>query len=156
IHRDLKLGNLFLDRGDEIKIGDFGLACKVQFDGERKRTLCGTPNYIAPEVLEGKNGHSYEVDLWSIGVVMYTCLVGKPPFETNDVKSTYNLIKTNSYSFPERLCISDGAKSLVRRILQSDPEARPDIEQVLIDPWLLGEGAALLHKVCLSYPPALP
>ena len=156
IHRDLKLGNLFLDRGDDIKIGDFGLACKVQFDGERKRTLCGTPNYIAPEVLEGKNGHSYEVDLWSIGVVMYTCLVGKPPFETNDVKSTYNLIKTNSYSFPERLCISDGAKSLVRRILQSDPEARPDIEQVLIDPWLLGEGTALLHKVSLSYPPALP
>ena len=50
IHRDLKLGNLFLGRDDELKIGDFGLACKLQFDGERKRTLCGTPNYIAPEV----------------------------------------------------------------------------------------------------------
>ena len=50
IHRDLKLGNLFLGKGDEVKIGDFGLACKLQFDGERKRTLCGTPNYIAPEV----------------------------------------------------------------------------------------------------------
>ncbi len=49
-HRDLKLGNLFLGKGDEVKIGDFGLACKLQFDGERKRTLCGTPNYIAPEV----------------------------------------------------------------------------------------------------------
>lgn len=145
IHRDLKLGNLFLGFGDEIKIGDFGLACKLQFDGERKRTLCGTPNYIAPEVLEGKNGHSYEVDMWSIGVVMYTCLVGKPPFETNDVKSTYKLIKSNSYSFPDRLHISEGAKSLIRRILQSEPESRPSIEQVLSDPWFLGEGMALMH-----------
>lgn len=50
IHRDLKLGNLFLGRGDEVKMGDFGLACKLAYDGERKRTLCGTPNYIAPEV----------------------------------------------------------------------------------------------------------
>ena len=146
IHRDLKLGNLFLGFGDEVKIGDFGLACKLQFDGERKRTLCGTPNYIAPEVLEGKNGHSYEVDMWSIGVVMYTCLVGKPPFETNDVKSTYKLIKSNNYSFPERLHISEGAKSLIRRILQSEPESRPSIDQVLSDPWFLGEGAALLHN----------
>ena len=146
IHRDLKLGNLFLGFGDEIKIGDFGLACKLQFDGERKRTLCGTPNYIAPEVLEGKNGHSYEVDMWSIGVVMYTCLVGKPPFETNDVKSTYKLIKSNSYSFPERLHISEGAKSLIRRILQSEPESRPSIEQVLSDPWFLGEGMAIIHQ----------
>jgi len=146
IHRDLKLGNLFLGRGDEIKMGDFGLACKLQFDGERKRTLCGTPNYIAPEVLEGKNGHSYEVDMWSIGVVMYTCLVGKPPFETSDVKSTYKLIKSNSYSFPDRLHISEGAKALVRRILQSEPENRPSIDDVLSDSWFLGEGTALIHQ----------
>ena len=72
-------------------------------------------------MLEGKNGHSFEVDMWSIGVVMYTCLVGKPPFETSDVKATYKLIKANSYSFPERLHISEAAKGLVRRILQSDP-----------------------------------
>jgi len=49
----------------EVKVGDFGLAAKIDFDGERKRTICGTPNYIAPEVLEGKTGHSYEVDVWS-------------------------------------------------------------------------------------------
>jgi len=53
----------------EIKIGDFGLATKVGYDGERKKTLCGTPNYIAPEVL-GKKGHSYEVDIWSLGCIM--------------------------------------------------------------------------------------
>ena len=69
IHRDLKLGNMFLNQNLEIKIGDFGLATKLEFPGERKRTICGTPNYIAPEVLEGK-GHSYEVDVWSLGVIM--------------------------------------------------------------------------------------
>ncbi|CAJ0957832.1 unnamed protein product, partial [Mesorhabditis belari] len=61
IHRDLKLGNIFLNEDMQVKLGDFGLATTVEHDGERKKTLCGTPNYIAPEVLE-KKGHSYEVD----------------------------------------------------------------------------------------------
>ena len=76
-----------------LKIGDFGLATKLEFDGERKRTICGTPNYISPEVLEGKQGHSYEVDVWSLGVIIYTLIIGKPPFETNDVKTTYKKIR---------------------------------------------------------------
>ena len=63
IHRDIKLGNLFLNEKLEVKLGDFGLASKLEFDGERKRTICGTPNYIAPEILEGNHGHSYEVDV---------------------------------------------------------------------------------------------
>ena len=107
IHRDLKLGNLFLSEKMEIKIGDFGLATKLEFDGERKRTICGTPNYIAPEVLDGKTGHSYEVDVWSLGVIIYTLLVGKPPFETADVKTTYRRIKMNAYSFPDSVQLSD-------------------------------------------------
>ena len=87
IHRDLKLGNLFLNDNLDVKLGDFGLATRVEIEGERKRyagrfqtlpndgslllcrTLCGTPNYIAPEVL-GKKGHSYEVDVWSIGCIL--------------------------------------------------------------------------------------
>lgn len=85
----LKLGNLFINEKMEIKIGDFGLATKLEFEGDRKRTICGTPNYIAPEILEGRNGHSYEVDTWSLGVIIYTLLIGKPPFETSDVKTTY-------------------------------------------------------------------
>ena len=69
-----------------IKLGDFGLATKVLFPGEKKRTICGTPNYIAPEILDSHIGHSYEVDLWSLGVVVFTMLFGKPPYETPDVK----------------------------------------------------------------------
>ena len=90
IHRDIKLGNLFLDSKLNLKIGDFGLAAQIEHDGERKKTICGTPNYIAPEILfDTKNGHSFEVDIWSLGVVMYTLLIGKPPFQTKDVKAIY-------------------------------------------------------------------
>ena len=64
----------------EIKLCDFGLAAKLEFDGEKKKTICGTPNYIAPEVLDGKVGHSYEVDIWSLGVIIYTCIIGKVIF----------------------------------------------------------------------------
>lgn len=90
IHRDLKLGNILLDSGMNIKISDFGLAALLATHGERKMTICGTPNYIAPEILYGKDaGHSYEVDLWSTGVVMYAMLYGKPPFQDKDVKVIY-------------------------------------------------------------------
>ena len=131
IHRDLKLGNLFLNEKMEIKIGDFGLATKLEFEGEKKRTICGTPNYIAPEVLDGKQGHSYEVDVWSLGVIIYTLLIGKPPFETSDVKTTYRRIRMNAYTFPEHVQISDAAKSLITRILNGEPSRRPSLEDML-------------------------
>jgi len=131
IHRDLKLGNLFLSDKMEIKIGDFGLATKLEFDGEKKKTICGTPNYIAPEVLDGKAGHSYEVDIWSLGVILYTLLIGKPPFETPDVKSTYKKIKMNSYSFPDHIPISEAAKNLISKILVLDPSKRLTLDEML-------------------------
>ncbi|CAG9323602.1 unnamed protein product [Blepharisma stoltei] len=131
IHRDLKLGNFFLSDKMEIKIGDFGLATKLEFDGERKRTICGTPNYIAPEVLDGKQGHSYEVDIWSLGVIAYTLLVGKPPFETSDVKTTYRRIRMNAYSFPDHVPLSEPSKSLITRILVNDPAKRPSLDEIL-------------------------
>jgi len=90
IHRDLKLGNIFLDGRMNVKVGDFGLAALIESEGERKKTICGTPNYIAPEVLfDTANGHSFEVDTWSIGVILYTLVVGRPPFQTKDVKEIY-------------------------------------------------------------------
>jgi polo-like kinase 1 len=131
IHRDLKLGNLFINDRMEVKLGDFGLAAKLDFDGEKKRTICGTPNYIAPEVLEGKSGHSYEVDVWSLGVIIYTLIVGKPPFETSDVKTTYNRIRKIAYTFPEHVIVSDAAKDLISRILIGDPTSRPTLDDML-------------------------
>jgi serine/threonine protein kinase len=71
-HRDLKMGNLFLDHNMDIKVGDFGLAAMIlsEKDEQRRRTLCGTPNYIAPEVIDkSKCGHTQKVDIWSLGVI---------------------------------------------------------------------------------------
>jgi polo-like kinase 1 len=126
IHRDLKLGNIFLDSHMNLKIADFGLAAQILYDGERKKTICGTPNYIAPEILSGKAGHSFEVDIWAAGVIMYTLLVGKPPFETTDVKLTYRKIKANSYTFPDRMVGRD-ARDLITKILHPSPDNRPTL-----------------------------
>jgi polo-like kinase 1 len=130
IHRDLKLGNIFLDEKMYLKIGDYGLAAKIEYDGERKKTICGTPNYIAPEILSGRHGHSFEVDTWAAGVIMYTLLIGKPPFETTDVKLTYRKIKANSYSFPDHVHTSRSARDLITRILHPNPDCRPTLAQI--------------------------
>lgn len=131
IHRDLKLGNLFISDKMELKVGDFGLATKLEYEYERKRTVCGTPNYIAPEVLDGKNGYSYEVDVWSLGVIIYTLILGKPPFETNNVKETYKRIKMNNYCIPNSMLISEHAKTLIQDILVLDPSKRPTLDDIL-------------------------
>jgi|TARA_B100000780_G_C21008475_1_gene403736 polo-like kinase 1 len=155
IHRDLKLGNLFLNDKMQIKLGDFGLATKLDFDGEKKRTICGTPNYIAPEVLEGRAGHSYEVDIWSLGVIVYTLIIGKPPFETTDVKATYTRIKRNQYSFPDHVPISDEARDLISRILTGDPAARPTLEQICMHPFMTNcQIPKFLPQSLLACPPS--
>lgn len=157
IHRDLKLGNLFLNEKMEIKLGDFGLATKLDFDGEKKRTICGTPNYIAPEVLEGKSGHSYEVDVWSLGVIIYTLIIGKPPFETSDVKTTYKRIRMNAYSFPDHIIISDAARDLITQILNSDPKMRPTLDEIIGHEFLNHPGATIpkaLPPSFLACPPS--
>ena len=115
----------------ELKVGDFGLA--TRFEGKRKMTLCGTPNYIAPEVLT-KKGHSYEVDVWSLGCIVYTLLVGKPPFETSDLKDTYRKIRHNDYEIPAHVPMQ--AKVFIDKMLQADPCKRPTMEQILCDPYM--------------------
>lgn len=151
IHRDLKLGNIFLNDDMEVKIGDFGLATKIEFDGERKKTLCGTPNYIAPEVL-CKKGHSYEVDVWSLGCILYTLLVGKPPFETSCLKETYNRIKKNNYTIPWH--VNPAASSLIKRMLHADPSQRPTIAELQADEFFTsGYVPTRLPTTCLTIPP---
>ena len=138
IHRDLKLGNLFLSDKLEIKLGDFGLAARLEFDNEKRHTVCGTPNYLAPEVLNNRTGHSYEVDVWSLGVVLYALVVGKPPFETPEVKATYERIRKGNYKFPETIKLSENVKSLIKKIFQLDPAKRPTLDQIMGDPFLNG------------------
>ncbi|XP_043284703.1 serine/threonine-protein kinase PLK1 [Venturia canescens] len=153
IHRDLKLGNLFLNDELQVKIGDFGLATKLEHDGERKKTLCGTPNYIAPEILT-KVGHSYEVDVWSIGCIMYTLLVGKPPFETSSLKETYARIKQVNYKTPTH--IGKQAMTMIANMLQGVPSKRPSVSKLLKDPFFTsGYLPQSLPLSCLTMAPRL-
>ena len=115
----------------ESKVCDFRFATKLEFKGERKRTVCGDDNYIAPEILDGKSGHSYEVDIWSLGVIIYTLLIGKPPFKAKDVNITHERIKMNLYTFPSNAIISEAAKDLIGQILVLDPSKRPSLDQIL-------------------------
>lgn len=105
IHRDLKTGNLFLDRDMNVKVGDFGLAAVLvsQNDiGARRTTMCGTPNYLAPEILEkGGRGHNEKVDLWAIGIIAYTLAVGKAPFHAPKREDIYKKLQTRDYSWPD-------------------------------------------------------
>ncbi|XP_017006465.1 serine/threonine-protein kinase polo [Drosophila takahashii] len=153
IHRDLKLGNLFLNDLLHVKIGDFGLATRIEYEGERKKTLCGTPNYIAPEILT-KKGHSFEVDIWSIGCVMYTLLVGQPPFETKTLKDTYSKIKKCEYRVPSYL--RKPAADMVIAMLQPNPESRPAIGQLLNFEFLKGSKVPMFLPVsCLTMAPRI-
>ena len=136
IHRDLKLTNLLLNDAQEVKVCDFGLACRLGFERQRKFTMCGTPNYIAPEVISGKVGHSYEADVWAIGVLLYTLLVGSPPFDSDEVKSIYRNIRYVNYSFPSHIGISYEAKSLIKDILVTNPHDRPSLFDILDHPFL--------------------
>lgn len=112
----MKLGNLFLSPDLTLKLGDFGLAAKLRDPRERRKTLCGTPNYISPEVIMNQT-YSYEVDVWAIGVILYTMLVGRPPFETKEVKTTYWRIKKNDYNYPNPDALSFEARHLITWIL---------------------------------------
>lgn len=118
----------------------------LEYDGQRKTTICGTPNYIAPEVLGGSSvGHSYEVDIWSIGVMIYALMIGKPPFETSDVKSTYKRIKANAYTFPEDCRLSSEARGLITSILRPEPHLRPTLEDIIAHPFLTRFRYACIH-----------
>lgn len=156
IHRDLKLGNIFLDENMTVKIGDFGLAALLTNDSERKKTICGTPNYIAPEVLYGKEqGHSYEVDIWSLGIILYAMIVGKPPFQSKDVDTIYQRIKRNDYSFPTQ-GISLESQDLITSFLHNDPAQRPKLDKALSHQFFKSQFPAFLSTSCLTREPTFP
>ncbi|XP_028902585.1 serine/threonine-protein kinase PLK3 [Ornithorhynchus anatinus] len=128
LHRDLKLGNFFINENMELKVGDFGLAARQEPVEQRKKTICGTPNYLAPEVLL-RQGHGPESDVWSLGCVMYTLLCGSPPFETSDLKETYRCIKQVHYTLPAAL--STPARQLIAAILKRHPQERLTLDEIL-------------------------
>jgi len=137
-HRDLKPENLLLSaeaKEDCIKIADFGLS--KDFGQEQLQTSCGTPDYVAPEVLLGEP-YDMSVDIWSIGVICYVLLCGFPPFYGETQKELFENIMSGTFDFPspEWDSVSDGAKTFIKKILVVDASKRYTAEQALNDPWL--------------------
>ena len=156
IHRDLKPRNIFLTDKMKLKIGDFGLAAKLDYEGEKLNSTCGTPSYLAPEIINKQN-YSFEIDIWDLGIVIYYLLIGKNPFDSNNVKEVYKKIKTNDYNFPENSNISEVAKDLISQILVLDPNKRPTLDQILSHEFFnLGISIPLfIPNSFLSSPPSL-
>uniref|UniRef100_A0A4W3KHT6 Serine/threonine-protein kinase PLK n=1 Tax=Callorhinchus milii TaxID=7868 RepID=A0A4W3KHT6_CALMI len=151
LHRDLKLGNFFINESMELKIGDFGLAAKLEPVENRSRTICGTPNYLSPEVLN-KQGHGCESDIWAMGCVMYTMLLGRPPFETTNLKETYRCIREARYTMPSSL--SSSAKQLIASMLSKHPEDRPTLDDITQHDFLTqGFTPDRLSQSCCHYAP---
>ncbi|XP_068171578.1 aurora kinase A [Antennarius striatus] len=134
IHRDIKPENLLLGANGELKIADFGWS--VHTPSSRRSTLCGTLDYLPPEMIEGKT-HDEKVDLWSLGVLCYEFLVGKPPFEAKTHEETYRRISRVEYTYPAQANISAGAKDLVAMLLKHNPMHRLPIHGVLCHPWVV-------------------
>ncbi|CAI4223051.1 unnamed protein product [Auanema sp. JU1783] len=121
VYRDLKLENLLLDKDGHIKIADFGL-CKEEIKfGDRTNTFCGTPEYLAPEVLED-NDYGRAVDWWGVGVVMYEMMCGRLPFYSKDHQKLFQLIMAGELRFPSKL--SPEAKNLLSGLLVKEPANR--------------------------------
>jgi calcium/calmodulin-dependent protein kinase I len=147
IHRDLKPENLLYSSPDEdaeIKLADFGLSKIVGLDDESAvtNTTCGTPGYVAPEVLRMK-GYDRSVDMWSIGVILYILLCGFPPFYEENTAKLFQTIMDGKYDFPdpEWTSISESAKDLIQRMLTVDSKKRITADEALEHPWILGHTA---------------
>ncbi|XP_073043263.1 CBL-interacting serine/threonine-protein kinase 24-like isoform X1 [Primulina eburnea] len=132
-HRDLKPENLLLDSGANLKVLDFGLSALPKQGVELLHTTCGTPNYVAPEVLSGQGYDGAAADLWSCGVILYVLLAGHLPFDETDLPSLCSKINAAQFSCP--CWFSPAATSLIHKILDPNPVTRIKIEGIKRDPW---------------------
>ncbi|XP_022144943.1 CBL-interacting serine/threonine-protein kinase 24 isoform X2 [Momordica charantia] len=132
-HRDLKPENLLLDADGNLKVSDFGLSALSQQGIELLHTTCGTPNYVAPEVLGGQGYDGAAADIWSCGVILFVLMAGYLPFSETDLPTLYKKINAAEYSCP--YWFSSGAKSLIQKILDPNPTNRIRIEEIRKDPW---------------------
>ena len=119
LHRDIKLDNILLNAAGHIKICDFGVS-KLVKEGERMTEQCGTPAYIAPEILRDKGYEGFAVDVWSVGVVLYAMLYGTVPFKANDMKLLHKMIMKGKYTLKNT--ISYDAQCLLKSLLECDPK----------------------------------
>ena len=155
-HRDLKPENLLLDENGMLKISDFGLSALYDgdADGNNSRsqllhTTCGTPNYVAPEVLADKGYDGRTADVWSCGVILYVLLAGFLPFDEPTMTALFRKIQNADFAYPS--WFTPGVKDLLARILVADASSRISLSQVKEDAWFLEGGE---HVSGAEEPPA--
>ena len=129
IHRDIKPENLLVSFG-VLKLADFGWSVHSP-EGERK-TMCGTPDYMPPEILNRKT-YDKMVDIWSVGILIYELCTGSPPFEERSEKKRYERIKNLDFECPPHL--SEECTDLIRKTLKLDPASRLSLDQIMTHVW---------------------
>jgi serine/threonine protein kinase len=132
IHRDIKPENLLVGAHGEIKIADFGWS--VHAPTSRRNTMCGTLDYLPPEMVEGRD-HDEQVDVWSLGVLLFEFLVGNPPFEADGHNATYRRISRVDLRFPAG--VAPDAQDLIRKLLRKDPRERMSLKLISDHPFVI-------------------
>jgi serine/threonine protein kinase len=141
IHRDVKPQNVFLGRGRRLKLADFGWAVHA-LPGQARKTLCGSPEYMAPEMVHATCGHGFEVDAWGLGVLAYELISGRTPFTAPEHKETYRRIVAASPDFSASAFPSGGvsecAIGFISGLLQREPAKRLPLKEATQHAWLAG------------------
>ena len=122
VYRDLKPENILMDENGYLRLADFGMAKQLN-NNEKAMSFCGTPEYLAPEIIIGK-GHDKNADWWSFGILLYEMLCGLPPFYVENLERMYELIKSGTLKFPKRIQLSDEAKDVIKKLLERDVNKR--------------------------------
>mmetsp|Transcript_26144 Transcript_26144/g.42630 ORF Transcript_26144/g.42630 Transcript_26144/m.42630 type:complete len:367 (+) Transcript_26144:159-1259(+) len=148
-HRDLKPENLLLDENGNLKISDFGLSALYSGGTDEGmkllHTTCGTPNYVAPEVLADQGYDGRKADLWSCGVILYVLLAGFLPFDENSMSALFKKIQAADFSYPR--WFSQEVRGLLDRIMTVDVNKRLTIPQMKEDPWITLNGTLAWPEV---------
>ncbi|KAK6458160.1 kinase-like domain-containing protein [Scheffersomyces xylosifermentans] len=134
IHRDIKPENILLSLNNSIKLSDFGWSVKQNATQKKRLTICGTLDYLPPEMIESQE-HDYNVDIWSLGILCYEFLVGKPPFEEIDKNATYKRIAKVDLRIPDY--VDADAKDFIIKLLQKNPRTRMSLQGVFNHPWIV-------------------